>query len=135
MKLTRRYRFSASHRLDTLALSVDENRKLYGKCNNPYGHGHNYVLDVTVAGSPDESGQIAGREALDTLVGERILARFDHRNLNVDITELRGVVPTTENLAVVIERALADGWPLRAKLDRVRISETERNIFELEFQS
>jgi 6-pyruvoyltetrahydropterin/6-carboxytetrahydropterin synthase len=135
VKLTRRYRFSASHRLDTLALSVDENRKLYGKCNNPYGHGHNYVLDVTVAGSPDESGQIAGREALDTLVGERILARFDHRNLNVDITELRGVVPTTENLAVVIERALADGWPLRAKLDRVRISETERNIFELEFQS
>ena len=135
MKLTRRYRFSASHRLDTLALSVDENRKLYGKCNNPYGHGHNYVLDVTVAGSPDESGQIAGREALDTLVGERILARFDHRNLNVDITELRGVVPTTENLAVVIERALADGWPLRAKLDSVRISETERNIFELEFQS
>lgn len=132
MKLTRRYRFSASHRLDTPGLSAQENRRLYGKCNNPYGHGHDYVLDVTVAGSPDESGQIVGREALDKLVAERILTRFDHRNLNIDVPELRGVVPTTESLAVAIEKALAAGWPLRAKLDRVRISETERNIFELE---
>ena len=132
MKLTRRYRFSASHRLDTPALSAEENRKLYGKCNNPYGHGHDYVLDVTVAGSPDESGQIVGREALDRLVSEKILARFDHRNLNVEIAELRGVVATTENLAVAIEKELKEGWPLPAKLDRVRISETERNIFELE---
>lgn len=132
MKLTRRYRFSASHRLDTPALSAEQNRTLYGKCNNPYGHGHDYVLDVTVAGSPGESGQIVAREALDALVGERILSRFDHRNLNIDIAELRGVVPTTESLAVAIERALGGNWPLRAKLDRVRISETERNIFELE---
>jgi 6-pyruvoyltetrahydropterin/6-carboxytetrahydropterin synthase len=132
MKLTRRYRFSASHRLDTPAMSVDENRKLYGKCNNPYGHGHDYVLDVTVAGSPDESGQIVGREALDGLVEERILARFDHRNLNMDIAELKGVVPTTESLAVAIGKALEDRWPLPGRLDRVRISETERNIFELE---
>lgn len=131
MKLTRRYRFSASHRLDTPALSAEQNSKLYGKCNNPYGHGHDYVLDVTVAGSPDESGQIVGRETLDTLVKERVLARFDHRNLNTDIAELTGVVATTENLAVTIEKTLADGWPLRARLDRVRISETERNIFEL----
>lgn len=134
MKLTRRYRFSASHRLDTPALSADENRKLYGKCNNPYGHGHDYVLDVTVAGSPDESGQVASREALDALVAERILARFDHHNLNTDIPELQGVVATTESLAVAIERALKDRWPLPARLDRVRISETERNIFELEAQ-
>jgi len=132
VKLTRRYRFSASHRLDTPALSADENRKLYGKCNNPYGHGHDYVLDVTVTGSLDESGQIVGRDTLDRLVGERILERFDHRNLNVEIEELRGIVPTTESLAVVIEKALGDDWPLAAKLDRVRISETERNIFELE---
>jgi 6-pyruvoyltetrahydropterin/6-carboxytetrahydropterin synthase len=132
MKLTRRYRFSASHRLDTPALSADENRKLYGKCNNPFGHGHDYVLDVTVAGSLDESGQVVPREALDALVAERILARFDHHNLNTDIAELTGVVPTTESLAVTIETALARNWPLAAKLDRVRISETERNIFELE---
>ena len=132
MKLTRRYRFSASHRLDTPALSAVENRKLYGKCNNPFGHGHDYVLDVTVAGPLDESGQVVPREALDALVAERILARFDHHNLNTDIAELTGVVPTTESLAVTIETALARNWPLAAKLDRVRISETERNIFELE---
>src|SRR5580698_7356378 len=104
MKLTRRYRFSASHRLDTPALSIEENRKLYGKCNNPYGHGHDYVLDVTVAGSPDESGQIVRREALDAWVGERILKAIDHRNLNTDIAELQGVVATTESLAVAIEK-------------------------------
>ena len=129
MKLTRRYTFSASHRLDTPALSADANQKLYGKCNNPFGHGHNYVLDVTLAGSPDDSGQIAGRAELDALVRDRVLARFDHQNLNV---ELAGVVATTENLAVAIEQALSDRWPLRARLARVRISETERNIFELE---
>jgi 6-pyruvoyltetrahydropterin/6-carboxytetrahydropterin synthase len=131
VKLTRRYQFSASHRLDTPALSKEENCSLYGKCNNPFGHGHNYVLDVTVVGAPDESGQIVGREALDALVRERILARFDHHNLNTDIAELRGIVPTTENLAVANEKAL-HSWPLPAKLFRVRISETERNIFELE---
>jgi 6-pyruvoyltetrahydropterin/6-carboxytetrahydropterin synthase len=89
------------------------------------------VLDVTVVGEQDESGQIVGREALDALVRERVLVRFDHHNLNTDITELTGIVPTTENLAVAIEKAL-DPWPLPAKLYRVRISETERNIFELE---
>jgi 6-pyruvoyltetrahydropterin/6-carboxytetrahydropterin synthase len=132
MNLTRRYRFCASHRLDTPELTPEQNRALYGKCNNPYGHGHDYVLDVTVAGSPDQTGQIVNRQALDALVHERILQRFDHRNLNVDIEELQGVVTTTESLAVVIEHALADRWPLEAKLDKVRISETERNIFELE---
>jgi 6-pyruvoyltetrahydropterin/6-carboxytetrahydropterin synthase len=132
VKLTRRYRFSASHRLDTPALTAEENRKLYGKCNNPYGHGHDYVLDVTVEGLPDESGQVVGRDALDALVGERILTRFDHHDLNTDIAELAGVVPTTESLAVTIEKALAVRWPLPVRLDRVRISETDRNIFELE---
>ena len=132
MNLTRRYRFSASHRLDSPALTAEENRTLYGKCNNPYGHGHDYVLDVTVAGSPGESGQIVGREALDAIVRDRILSRFYHRNLNVDIEELRGAVPTTESLAIVIERTLREGWTLPAKLDRVRISETDRNIFQLE---
>jgi 6-pyruvoyltetrahydropterin/6-carboxytetrahydropterin synthase len=130
--LTRRYRFSASHRLDTPALSPEANRKLYGKCNNPYGHGHDYVLDISVTGSPDHSGQIVNRRDLDALVGERILARLDHRNLNLDVPELKGIVATTESLAVVIEHTLADGWTLPARLQRVRISETDRNIFELE---
>ena len=76
MRLTSRYRFSASHRLDTPALTPEENRQLYGKCNNPYGHGHDYVLDVSVEGPVDRDGQIVDREALDALVRERVLARW-----------------------------------------------------------
>lgn len=132
MLLTRRYRFSASHRLDVPALSPEENRRLFGKCNNPYGHGHDYVLDVTLEGRLDESGQIANRSTLDRFIGEGILARIDHRNLNTDVAELQGIVPTTENLAAAIRDALLENWPFRARLDRVRISETNRNIFELE---
>ncbi|HWZ31602.1 MAG TPA: 6-carboxytetrahydropterin synthase [Bryobacteraceae bacterium] len=132
MKLTRRYRFSASHRLDVPALSHEENRRLFGKCNNPYGHGHDYVLDVTVEGAPDASGQIVARHALDALVGERILQRLDHKNLNTDVAELADAVPTTENLASAIREMLVPDWPLGARLARVRVAETDRNIFELE---
>jgi len=132
MRLTRRYRFSASHRLDTPALTAEENRKLYGKCNNPYGHGHNYVLDVTIEGPPDASGQVANRSALDSLIAQRVLTRLDHKNLN---QEMPGTVATTENLAFAIRGLLTGDWPLRARLHKVRISETERNIFELEMGS
>jgi 6-pyruvoyltetrahydropterin/6-carboxytetrahydropterin synthase len=132
VRLTCRYRFSASHRLDVPALSAEENRRLFGKCNNPYGHGHDYVLDVTVEGSPDESGQIAGRRELKQFVEDRILRRLDHRNLNVDVPELLRVTPTTENLAFAIESMLKENWPFRAKLAKVRISETDRNIFEVD---
>lgn len=132
MRLTSRYRFSASHRLDTPALSPEENRKLYGKCNNPHGHGHDYVLDVTVDGPVDEHGQVVNREALDELVRERVLRRLDHKNLNADIPELARSVTTTENLATLVQSALAKDWTLPARLSRVRISETARNTFELE---
>ena len=132
MKLTSRYRFSASHRLDTPALSPAENRRLYGKCNNPHGHGHDYVLEITVDGPVDQDGQVVNREALDAVVRERVLARLDHKNLNVDIPELAGLVTTTENVATLVQRALAEGWTLPARLSRVRISETARNAFELE---
>ena len=132
MRLTRRYRFSAAHRLDTPALSPEENLRLYGKCNNPHGHGHDYVLDVTLEGSPDASGQITGREALDALVANRVLARLDHKNLNVEVPQLAGAVPTTENVALAVRRMLEPDWPLSARLERIRISETDRNIFELE---
>ena len=131
MTLTRRYRFAASHRLNTDALSPEENARLYGKCNNPFGHGHDYVLDVTVAGPVDASGQIVNRDALDTLVRERVLARLDHRNLNCDVPELKNRVPTTENLSSAVESMLASQWTLPAALARVRISETARNTFEL----
>jgi 6-pyruvoyltetrahydropterin/6-carboxytetrahydropterin synthase len=132
VKLTSRYRFSASHRLDTPALSPEENRKLYGKCNYPHGHGHDYVLDITVEGPVDDNGQVVNREAMDELVRERVLARLDHKNLNADIPEMAGSVATTENLATLVHRALAGGWTLPARLARVRISETARNTFELE---
>ena len=132
MKLTSRYRFSASHRLDTPALSPEENRKLYGKCNNPHGHGHDYVLEITVEGPVDENGQVVNREAMDALVRERVLGRLDHKNLNADIPEFVGSVTTTENLATLVRGALAGGWTLPARLARVRIAETARNSFELE---
>jgi 6-pyruvoyltetrahydropterin/6-carboxytetrahydropterin synthase len=132
MRLTRRYRFSASHRLNSEALTPGENARLYGKCNNPFGHGHDYVLDVSVEGPVDASGQIVDRNALDALVQESVLAQVDHRNLNCDLPELRSQVATTENLAFAVERMLARDWTLPARLARVRISETARNTFELE---
>jgi len=132
MRLTRRYRFSASHRLNSEALTPDENARLYGKCNNPFGHGHDYVLDVSVEGAVDASGQIVDRDALDTLVRERVLHQVDHRNLNCDLPALHNQAATTENLAFAIDRMLARDWTLPARLARVRISETARNTFELE---
>ena len=132
MRLTRRYRFAASHRLNTEALTPAENQRLYGKCNNPFGHGHDYVLDVTVEGEPGEDGQLVNRCSLDSLVQGEVLARVDHRDLNADVEELSGLVPTTENLASAVEQMLARHWSLPAKLAAVRISETDRNRFELE---
>ena len=132
MRLTRRYRFAASHRLHSPEVSEEENRRLYGKCNNPYGHGHDYVLEVTVEGPVDESGQVADRAALDRLIQKFVLDRMDHRNLNADLAEFTGRVPTTENLASVIEKSLGEHWTLPARLVWLRISETDRNAFELE---
>jgi 6-pyruvoyltetrahydropterin/6-carboxytetrahydropterin synthase len=131
MLLTRRYRFAASHRLHTSALSDEENWRLYGKCNNPHGHGHNYVLDVTVEGRMDEAGQIVGREAMDELVRQQVLSELDHKNLNEDRPEFRDGVPTTENLAMLVRDLLERDWKLAAKLKTVRISETDRNTFTL----
>jgi 6-pyruvoyltetrahydropterin/6-carboxytetrahydropterin synthase len=132
VKLTRRYRFAASHRLDVPALGTEENRRLFGKCNNPYGHGHDYILDVTVEGKPDGFGQIVNRNAIDAFVSDRILQRLDHKNLNMDVAELAPRVPTTENLAQTIREMLEKDWPLQARLAKVRVAETDRNIFELE---
>jgi len=132
MLWTRRYRFAASHRLNNGALSPEENSRLYGKCNNPYGHGHDYVLDVTMEGKVHGDGQVVNRESLDRLVMENVLARLDHRNLNCDVPELAERVPTTENLASAIEGMLKESWTLPARLAKVRISETAKNTFELE---
>ncbi|MEP7351955.1 MAG: 6-carboxytetrahydropterin synthase [Acidobacteriota bacterium] len=129
MKLTGRYRFVAAHRLDTPTLTPEQNRRLYGKCNNPYGHGHDYIVDITIEGAVDSDGLIASREQMDALVKNAVLQRVDHKNLNVDLAEFHSAVPTTENLATVIRAWLEEAWTLPAKLVAVRISETERNTF------
>ena len=97
IQLTRRYQFSASHRLHSVDLSEAENERIFGKCNNPYGHGHNYEVEVTVKGEVDQAtGCVVNLSDLDTLVVEQVVAPFDHRNLNEEIVEFRRLVPTTE---------------------------------------
>ena len=134
--LTRRYRFSAGHRLHNDALSLDENRHLYGKCNNPNGHGHNYLLEVTIAGSIDPAtGMIFDLVSLDGIVNQRVLDVFDHKNLNEDTETFRTLVPTTENLCLEIYRLLRDplegaGKAQGLQLARVRLEETSQNSFE-----
>jgi len=137
MTLTRRYRFSASHRLHSASLSERENARVYGKCNNPFGHGHDYVLEVSVRGPlDDETGRIVDLETLDGLVRSEILDQFEHKNLNTDVPPFANAVPTTENVILEVRRRLAGGWtrafPAGApSLAKVRIEETKRNTFEL----
>ncbi len=136
--LTRRYRFSASHRLHNDALTAAENARVYGKCNNPYGHGHNYVLEITVAGPiKPETGMVYDLTALDRVVEAEILERFDHVHLNLDVDNFRERVPTTEHLCIEIFKLLhakigGDGKPDAAHLKRVRVEETNSNSFEYE---
>jgi 6-pyruvoyltetrahydropterin/6-carboxytetrahydropterin synthase len=127
--LTRRYRFSASHRLHSTEMSADENRVTYGKCNNPYGHGHNYALEVTVSGQVDQStGMVCNLVDLDGFVEREVLSRYHLENLNT-LQEFAQQVPTTENLSVEIFEILQRGFD-RAHLEGVRLEETMMNSFE-----
>jgi 6-pyruvoyltetrahydropterin/6-carboxytetrahydropterin synthase len=127
--LTRRYLFSASHRLHSDAMSDEENASTYGKCNNPYGHGHNYQLEVTVSGPVDErTGMVCNLVDLDDFVQREILQRFDIQNLNT-LPEFAETVPTTENLCLVIYDILQRGFR-HAHLEKVRFEETMMNSFE-----
>lgn len=127
--LTRRYRFSASHRLHSDAMSDQENAATYGKCNNPHGHGHNYTLEVTVCGPVEEStGMVCNLMDLDGAVQSQVLERFDLQNLNL-LKEFAGNVPTTENLCAAIYDILQRSFRY-AHLERVRIEETMLNSFE-----
>ena len=127
--LTRRYLFSASHRLHSDAMSDEENRTTYGKCNNPHGHGHNYRLEVTVSGAVDQrTGMVCNLVDLDGFVEREVLSRYDLENLNT-LQEFTKNVPTTENLCVEIFEILQRGF-LHAHLERVRIEETMMNSFE-----
>lgn len=125
----RRYMLSASHRLHTEALSDEENRATYGKCNNPHGHGHNYTVEVVVGGQVDAAtGMVMNLVDLDRAVQAEILDRFDHANLNLDPV-FSGQVPTTEVFARTIFVLLKDALP-DGSLEKVRVEETENNFFE-----
>lgn len=125
----RRYMLSASHRLHTGALSAEENQAAYGKCNNPHGHGHNYVIEVLAGGTVDpETGMVVDLVALDTIVRTTVLDRFDHTNLNLDPLFVNRV-PTTENLCKAVFGLLKDALPA-VKLEYVRMEETENNFFQ-----
>jgi 6-pyruvoyltetrahydropterin/6-carboxytetrahydropterin synthase len=127
--LTRRYIFSASHRLHSDDLSEAENRAAYGKCNNPYGHGHNYAVEVTVSGQVNpQTGMVCNLDDLDAAVQREILNRFDHANLNIR-AEFASAVPTTENLSAMIFDILKQSFTA-AHLEKVRLEETMMNSFE-----
>jgi len=126
----RRYMLSASHRLHTERLTADENRAAYGKCNNPFGHGHNYVVEVVVGGEVDQAtGMVMNLVDLDRVVQQAVLERFDHANLNLDPV-FADQVPTTEVFSKVIFDLLESALPADS-LDRVRVEETENNFFEM----
>ncbi len=128
-ELGRRYRLAASHRLHTARLSKEENCRVYGKCNNPFGHGHNYMVEVSISGNVDPAtGMIANLAELDNFVHREVIEPFDHRYLNEEVAAFRETVPTTENLCVEIFKRLKK-FP-QAKLERVRIEETGKNSFE-----
>ena len=127
--LTRRYRFAASHRLHSSLFGEEENKRLYGKCNNPYGHGHNYVVEVAMSGPVDPAtGMIANLTDLDSFVEREVIEPFDHTYLNEEISEFRARVATTENICIEIFNRLRE-FP-HAKLERVRVEETSLNSFE-----
>jgi 6-pyruvoyltetrahydropterin/6-carboxytetrahydropterin synthase len=144
-RVTRRYAFAASHRLHSGELSEEENRQLYGKCNNPYGHGHNYVVEVSVRGPLEgATGRAVDIAVLDELVRREVVLPFDHRNLNREVAVFAAalpasvptLVPTSENLAIEICRRLKRNWKQVfpgewPKLEKIRIGETPRNIFEV----
>lgn len=134
MKLTRCYEFAAAHRLHVPRMSAQDNTNLYGKCNNPHGHGHNYGLEVTVEGVPDaDTGALISLVELDKIVDEEVYDRFDHKHLNEDCPEFENLVPTSENLARVIFDVLQARLNSNGRsLAKIGLHETQKNYFEVE---
>lgn len=129
VELGRRYHFAAAHRLHSAKLSEEENCRVFGKCNNPFGHGHNYTVELLVSGDVDAAtGMIANLADLDRFVERNVLQAFDHKSLNEEVATFRETVPTTENLCIEIFERLRS-FP-HAKLERIRIEETGKNSFE-----
>lgn len=127
VELTRSYEFAAAHRLTVPGWSDEDNRRTFGKCSNPHGHGHNYVVEVTVRGTPGADGLVAPLPLLDRVVRERVIEPFDHRNLNVECADFAALNPTVENIARAIWRRL-DGAFAPARLARVRVWETPKTF-------
>jgi 6-pyruvoyltetrahydropterin/6-carboxytetrahydropterin synthase len=126
--VTRKAHFNAAHRLHNPAKSDAWNRETFGLCNSPNWHGHNYELEVTVAGEPDaDTGYVLDLAELKRIVDERVVRRLDHKNLNLDVDFLRGVIPSTENVAVAIWERLVDAIPGPGRLFEVTLRETPRN--------
>ncbi|GAC1621678.1 MAG: 6-carboxytetrahydropterin synthase [Candidatus Acidiferrum sp.] len=122
--LTRKIEFSASHLYHNPDLSPEENRRVFGKCNNPHGHGHNYTLEVTVAGEPDPvTGMVLDLKELKEILEREVMRRMDHRFLNYEVAELKGKIPTCENIAQVIWHLL-ESKIVKGTLHRVRLYET-----------
>ncbi len=129
--VTRRLTFSASHRLFNPSLSEAENERIFDKCSNKHGHGHNYVLEVTVAGNPNpETGYVIDLKKLKAIMMREIIEKVDHKHLNLDVEFLRGVIPTAENIAKafwkILEPQITEG-----RLHSVRLHETENNVVEV----
>ena len=123
--------FCAGHRLFNPKFSDDKNREIFGDCSNPHGHGHNYVLEVTVSGEIDpETGMIINLKQLKKVIEEEIIAKVDHKNLNMDVDFMHGIIPTTENFAQkiweILDRKLGGSL-----LDRIVIRESENNKIEI----
>jgi len=128
--VTRREVFSASHRIYNPNLSDEENFKIYGKCSNPNGHGHNYTIEVTVAGEINsDTGYLIDLTQLKKIIRENVIDKLDHKNLNLDVEFLRDKIPTAENILIGIWNQLADKIPA-GKLYSIKLYETENNYVE-----
>jgi 6-pyruvoyltetrahydropterin/6-carboxytetrahydropterin synthase len=128
--VTRRLKFNAAHRVHNPAFSDERNRETFGKCNNPHGHGHNYVLDVSVSGEIDpETGYVMDLSRLNKLVEREVVNQVDHHNLNVDVPFMQGIIPTAENLIVAFWRILSPAVA-PATLTRLVLWETDNNYVE-----
>ena len=126
----RRYLVSASHRLHAAELTAGENREIYGQCNNPNGHGHNYYLEVTISGEPDpKTGYVIDLKKLKRIIEEHFVSKVDHKHLNLDVDFLRGIVPTAENIAIACWNQLAPHIT-EGKLYSVRLFESQNNSVE-----
>jgi 6-pyruvoyltetrahydropterin/6-carboxytetrahydropterin synthase len=131
MRLSQKFEFSASHRLHNPTLSDEENRRLFGKCNNPFGHGHNYELQVTLRGTPDNRGVLIELPAFERIVSETVIDRFDHKNLNLELAEFHELIPSVENIAMTIYQLLKPRFAdARASLAGVTVWETPKTWCE-----